>query len=324
MRVKNKILEALGKDFKIIEERELIKGKDMRFSDEKEKFRIKYFVFPEDIEMFLLERDGGNAKHYNFKFPKDDEKFTFRIVDTGKIKVSYDGNEKIIGEKQAYVMKNNIFIEDCNIEYYPETTVLLALSITKKFLKRFMVDVEVERFLNYFEESLFNFEDGFIEKVSGEAIDCLKKILTYKEKVDVSRELYMYGKIIELMSLLIKKVTTDKANVKNCVEERVEAIKKYIEENYDCNDVLEKLPTNFYTNKVTLLEQFKNVTGETFHMFVKRLKLEKAYEMLINTNINISEVADKVGYKNNGYFSKIFFEQFNLKPNEVRKKIKNN
>ena len=43
MRVKNKILEALGKDFKIIEERELIKGKDMRFSDEKEKFRIKYF-----------------------------------------------------------------------------------------------------------------------------------------------------------------------------------------------------------------------------------------------------------------------------------------
>ena len=52
-------------------------------------------------------------------------------------------------------------------------------------------------------------------------------------------------------------------------------------------------------------------------------KIENIYK-LVNTNLNISEVADKVGYKNNGYFSKIFFEQFNLKPNEVRKKIKNN
>lgn len=323
MRVKNKILEVLGREFKIVEEKELIKGKDMRFSDEKEEFRTKYFIFPENVEMFLLERDGKNAKHYNFKFPKDDNRFVFRIIDTGKVKLSCDGNERFIGEKQAHVMRNSITLGECNVEYSPEITVLLLLTIRKDFLKRFMVDIEVEKFLSYFEESLFNFEDGFIEKISGEASDCLNKILTYREKVDVNREFYMYGKIIELISLLIKKVVFDKTNIENSIEERVEAIKKYIEENYHSNDVLENLPRNFYTNKVTLLEQFKNVTGETFHMFVKRLKLEKAYEMLVNTNLNISEVADKVGYKNNGYFSKIFFEQFNLKPNEVRKKLKN-
>ena len=323
MKSKSEIINLLEKDFKIIEEKQLVKGKDIRFKSEKNIFRIKHFMFLDAVEVILMEKNGIGGDHYTFKYPEEKDRFIFRVMISGKVKIHINGKEKIIGEKQAYIVETEPDNEERWVEHYSEDIVILLLDFPKQYLKSFIIDKEIEKFLFYFEDKNLSFEDCFIEKISGEAVDCLNKIISYREKVDLNRELYMYGKIIELMSLLIKKFVSNMEKQKNSPEIRVEAIKKYIEENYFSEGVLEKLPKNFYTNKVTLLEEFKNITGETFHTFVKRIKLEKAYEMLVNTEMNISEIVDLVGYKNYGYFSKIFFEQFNLKPNEVRKIAKN-
>lgn len=323
MKSENTILTLLENDFKIIEEKQLVKGKDIRFKNKENMYRMKYFMFLDAVEVLLIEKNGSEGEPFTFRYPEEEDHFLFRIMISGSVKMHINGNEKFIKEKQALIVETEPSNKERWAEHHSKDMVILILNIQKQYLKSFIIDKEVEKFLSYFEKKELSFEDGFIEKISGEAIDCLNKIISYREKVDLNRELYMYGKIIELVSLLIKKFVSNKEKQKNSPEIRVEAIKQYIEENYFSEGVLEKLPKNFYTNKVTLLEEFKNITGETFHTFVKRIKLEKAYEMLVNTRMNISEVVDLVGYKNYGYFSKIFFEQFNLKPSEVRKMAKN-
>ena len=322
MKSKSTIINLLEKNFKIIEEKQLVKGKDIRFKSKENMFRMKHFMFLDAIEVILIEKNGLGGERHLFKYPEEEDHFLFRIMISGKVKIHINGSEKIIAEKQVHIAETEPSNEKKWVEHYPEDIVILLLNVQKKYLKSFIIDKEVEKFLSYFDKKELSFEDHFIEKISGEAIDCLNKIISYREKIDLNRELYMYGKIIELISLLIKKFVSNKEKQGNSPEIRVEAIKQYIEENYFSEGVLEELPKNFYTNKVTLLEEFKNITGETFHTFVKRIKLEKAYEMLVNTEINISEVVDLVGYKNYGYFSKIFFEQFNFKPSEVRKRAK--
>ena len=55
--------------------------------------------------------------------------------------------------------------------------------------------------------------------------------------------------------------------------------------------------------------------------FVNTLRLNKSKELLLNTELNISEVAYAVGFSDPNYFSKLFHKQFNLTPSQYRKSI---
>ncbi len=99
----------------------------------------------------------------------------------------------------------------------------------------------------------------------------------------------------------------------------MEIIKKVIENDYESPDVLKTLPEKFYINRVTLLKKFQQETGMNLQDYTKKIRLEKSYELLINSKILISEISEKVGYKNSGYFSMIFKEYFGVSPKEVRK-----
>ena len=54
--------------------------------------------------------------------------------------------------------------------------------------------------------------------------------------------------------------------------------------------------------------------------FVYRTKrLYKAKELLLNSQMNISEVAYKVGFKDPNYFTHVFVEKFGITPSATRK-----
>ncbi|SFB49568.1 Helix-turn-helix domain-containing protein [Cohnella sp. OV330] len=64
---------------------------------------------------------------------------------------------------------------------------------------------------------------------------------------------------------------------------------------------------------------FKEETGVSFSDYVVQARLEKAQELLKNTNLKIYEIADQVGYRNLNYFSKQFKDSFGLSPLEYRR-----
>jgi two-component system response regulator YesN len=53
---------------------------------------------------------------------------------------------------------------------------------------------------------------------------------------------------------------------------------------------------------------FTKEMGITFSSYLKQIRMEKAKELILETNLKIYEVACRVGYPNQKYFSKVFKE----------------
>ena len=51
---------------------------------------------------------------------------------------------------------------------------------------------------------------------------------------------------------------------------------------------------------------------------VRSIRLQKAKELLLTTDLNVSEVAYDVGFKDLSYFSKCFMEEFGEQPSAVK------
>ncbi len=63
---------------------------------------------------------------------------------------------------------------------------------------------------------------------------------------------------------------------------------------------------------------FKRETGRTVMGYLKEIRINKAKDLLQESNFKIYEVAEKVGYNNSNYFAKVFREHSGVSPNEYR------
>ncbi|MEM6964226.1 MAG: ATP-binding protein [Bacteroidota bacterium] len=68
-----------------------------------------------------------------------------------------------------------------------------------------------------------------------------------------------------------------------------------------------------------LHNKIKALTGMSTSIFVRSVRLKRAKELLKNSDLNVSEVAYEVGFKNSNYFSTLFLEEYGVRPSETRK-----
>lgn len=65
--------------------------------------------------------------------------------------------------------------------------------------------------------------------------------------------------------------------------------------------------------------KLKALTGKTPSQFIRSIRLQKARHLLETTDLNISEIAYDVGFKDPNYFSRSYSEEFGHPPNVTRK-----
>jgi AraC-like DNA-binding protein len=65
---------------------------------------------------------------------------------------------------------------------------------------------------------------------------------------------------------------------------------------------------------------FKTVHNKTLLEYFQEIQMRAAYEMLCNSDVKISDVAQKFGYSNAGKFTARFKQQMNILPSEVNPK----
>ena len=63
--------------------------------------------------------------------------------------------------------------------------------------------------------------------------------------------------------------------------------------------------------------------GITCIDYINDYRLNIATNLLETTDIQVMEIANKVGISNVSYFNRIFKKKFNLTPKEYRKNLKN-
>ncbi|NUQ25687.1 MAG: helix-turn-helix domain-containing protein [Saprospiraceae bacterium] len=72
-------------------------------------------------------------------------------------------------------------------------------------------------------------------------------------------------------------------------------------------------------SRVQLFRKLKALTGNSASQFVRSYRLNKAKGLLTNTDLNISEIAFEVGFKDPAYFTRAFTREFGVAPSALRK-----
>ncbi len=88
--------------------------------------------------------------------------------------------------------------------------------------------------------------------------------------------------------------------------ELVSQICDYIETNYRYNLGLKEIASQFHLNPSYLSQMFKEKSGKKLTQHIEEVRIDKAKFLMETENLNVNEVALRVGYADANYFSKVF------------------
>lgn len=99
-----------------------------------------------------------------------------------------------------------------------------------------------------------------------------------------------------------------------------EEICRYIENNSK-TVTIQELSKIFHFQEDYFNRLIKKRTGSTYCEMLQDIRLYKAEKLLLHSDMTISEIAEEVGYKNKGYFYKLFELKHGITPAEYRKQL---
>lgn len=101
----------------------------------------------------------------------------------------------------------------------------------------------------------------------------------------------------------------------------VEHIRALIEANLDDETYsIDQLCHDAGTSRSQLHNKLKKWTGLSTSYFIRSIKLQKAKFLLVQTDLNITQVAYEVGFHHSSYFSRVFDASFGISPKNFRKR----
>lgn len=97
-------------------------------------------------------------------------------------------------------------------------------------------------------------------------------------------------------------------------------VRKVLEENLEDSEFgITQLCGELAVSHTQLYRKFSQLSNQSVASYFKILRLHKAKEMLANPEMNISQAAFAVGFKNLSHFSREFTREFGKNPSEFRK-----
>lgn len=101
------------------------------------------------------------------------------------------------------------------------------------------------------------------------------------------------------------------------VRKAVEMAKKYYSEGI----TLEETASRLYVSEEYLSTQFKKETQSSFTETVRKFRIEKIKDLLLNSKLKLNQIAELTGYSDPKYMSRVFKEEVGMLPTEFRKKM---
>ncbi|OAS21829.1 response regulator transcription factor [Paenibacillus oryzisoli] len=101
-------------------------------------------------------------------------------------------------------------------------------------------------------------------------------------------------------------------------QQMMEAIRNYVDENFSYELTLASLANMFHLNETYLSGLFKQSVGVTFSDYITRLRLNRAADLLKESELKLTDIATLVGYSSSSYFSTAFKKFYGKGPKEYR------
>jgi len=92
----------------------------------------------------------------------------------------------------------------------------------------------------------------------------------------------------------------------------------YIQEHYHEDLNMAMVSNHVSLNYSYFSQAFKDYTGETFVSYLRKLRLNKAKELLVKSELKVYEISAMVGFENVKHFTRVFKETEGVSPLEYR------
>lgn len=99
-------------------------------------------------------------------------------------------------------------------------------------------------------------------------------------------------------------------------------LQSWIQKHYNDDVQTEQLMQRSGLTRRTLNRRFKEATGMSPNVYIQKLRLSQASELLKNTDLSIYEIALQTGYSDPEYFSRIFKKQYQLTPSDFKRSVR--
>lgn len=202
-----------------------------------------------------------------------------------------------------------------NLEIQPKTTLLSILISIEKFHSLFSKESGYIPFLSNENSNKKYYDDAEIKPT---VAIVLQQIINSNINSSI-RELYVKGKVYELLSLHFQKDET--AEGEYCpflVDEqnvlKIRKAKEIIISRMAEPPSLQELANEIGLNIKKLKEGFKQIYGDTVYSFLFDYKMEHSRRLLETNQYNVNEVGLQVGYSTSSHFIAAFKKKFGTTP----------
>ena len=93
---------------------------------------------------------------------------------------------------------------------------------------------------------------------------------------------------------------------------------QYVHDHYMESISMAEVAQLCYHSPEYFSRKFKEEVGENFNAYLTFYRMDRAQELLHNTNLRVSEISEKVGYETPAYFSKVYKEHKGKTPEQER------
>lgn len=137
------------------------------------------------------------------------------------------------------------------------------------------------------------------------------------------RGVYYRLKMLELMlyleSITPKAEKRTKAYTRSQVD-TVKQIERHLTDDLSRRVTIDELSQEFRISATAIKSLFKDIYGKPISAYMKEYRLQRARDLLVESDHSIAEVAALVGYESQSKFGSVFREATGMTPYEYRKK----
>ena len=136
-------------------------------------------------------------------------------------------------------------------------------------------------------------------------------------------EIHTQSALSQILFLLLQNLTeiSENALPENPAEtDRVRRMLSYIQTHYASSICLQQIADSAFISKRECLRSFRRLTGVSPIQYVIDLRIRKAKQLLLESDLPVVEICSRCGFQNQSYFTKIFREKTGLSPAKYRKR----
>lgn len=251
----------------------------------------------------------------------------------GAVKIDTSGSQIDLSKdiNQIHLNQGNLIFINAHsrtkIDISTNDTVLFVFHLKKPFFSVEFMDKLLEynvfyNFINYCKMGKNSFHAHIVYDCNNfivrQKLFILMKLISQKEFQFIKSSLLEIFDYLQnsQYSKLIPELST------NVSSKGFYEILIYIYTNYE-KVTLDALANAFNYHRNYLSAMIKKESGMTLSEHIQNARLERAKNLLSDSNFSVLEISTKVGYTDVSYFNRLFKRNFGFRPNEYRKICKN-